>query len=102
MSHAGNKRARGFTLVEVLVALAIVALAALGIMPIAVSAVLGVMVLIFTGCLRWQQASSALSTNQASTVMVCAIASGLASSPSMINAMESALRRLISFSPNRV
>jgi di/tricarboxylate transporter len=55
----------------------IVALAAFGIMPIAVSAVLGCMVLIFTGCLKWKQASSALST-QVIMIIVASLALGSA------------------------
>jgi di/tricarboxylate transporter len=40
----------------------IVALAAFGIMPIAISAVCGVLLLIITGCLNWREATQALST----------------------------------------
>ncbi len=55
----------------------IVALAAFGVMPIAVSAVLGCLVLIGTGCLQWQQASRALST-QVILIIVASLALGTA------------------------
>jgi len=42
--------------------IAIVATAALGILPIAISAVCGVLLLIVTGCLNWREATQALST----------------------------------------
>ena len=44
------------------VMIGIVAIAALGILPIAVSAVCGVFVMILTGCLTWRDAAQALST----------------------------------------
>jgi Trk K+ transport system NAD-binding subunit len=44
-----------------LIMVTIVSLAAFGIMPIAVSALLGCLALIGTGCLNWQQATRALS-----------------------------------------
>jgi len=56
---------------------AIVALAALGIMPIAMSATLGCLVLIGTGCIRWQQASHALSA-QVIMIIVASLALGSA------------------------
>jgi len=55
----------------------IVALAAFGVMPIAASAVLGCLVLIGTGCLQWQQASRALST-QVILIIVASLALGTA------------------------
>tara|TARA_R110002049_G_scaffold2743_5_gene21198 strand:+ start:91013 stop:92845 length:1833 start_codon:yes stop_codon:yes gene_type:complete len=42
--------------------IAIVTVAALGILPIAISAVCGVLLLVITGCLNWQDATNALST----------------------------------------
>ncbi len=56
---------------------AIVALAALGIMPIAMSAMLGCMALIGTGCIRWQQANRALSA-QVILIIVASLALGSA------------------------
>jgi len=55
----------------------IVALAALGIMPIAMSALLGCMALIGTGCIRWQQANRALSA-QVILIIVASLALGSA------------------------
>jgi di/tricarboxylate transporter len=55
----------------------IVAPAALGIMPIAMSAMLGCMVLIGTGCLRWKQATGALSA-QVIMIIVASLALGSA------------------------
>lgn len=55
----------------------IVALAALGIMPIAMSAMLGCMALIGTGCIRWQQANRALSA-QVILIIVASLALGSA------------------------
>jgi di/tricarboxylate transporter len=57
--------------------LAIVAVAALGILPIAVSAAAGVLTMLLTGCLRWKEASRAL---HASVIMiiVTSLALGLA------------------------
>ncbi len=55
----------------------IVALAAFGIMPIAVSALLGCLVLIGTGCLNWQQATRALSV-QVILIIVASLALGAA------------------------
>ena len=60
-----------------LIMVAIVALAGFGIMPIAVSALLGCMVLIGTGCIDWQQASRALST-QVIMIIVASLALGSA------------------------
>ncbi len=40
----------------------VVALAAFGILPIVVSSVIGVLALVFTGCLNWREATSALSS----------------------------------------
>ena len=55
----------------------IIALAAFGVMPIAMSALLGCMVLIGTGCLRWQQANRALSA-QVIMIIVASLALGSA------------------------
>ena len=55
----------------------IVALAAFGIMPIAMSAMLGCLVLIGTGCITWQQANHALST-QVIMIIVASLALGSA------------------------
>ena len=55
----------------------IVALAAFGIMPIAMSAMLGCLVLIGTGCIKWQQANHALST-QVIMIIVASLALGSA------------------------
>ena len=55
----------------------IVALAALGVMPIAMSAMLGCMALIGTGCIRWQQANRALSA-QVILIIVASLALGSA------------------------
>ena len=55
----------------------IVALAAFGIMPIAMSAMLGCLALIGTGCIRWQQANHALSA-QVILIIVASLALGSA------------------------
>ena len=55
----------------------IVALAAFGIMPIAMSAILGCLVLIGTGCVTWQQANHALSA-QVIMIIVASLALGSA------------------------
>jgi len=55
----------------------IVALAAFGIMPIAMSAILGCLFLIGTGCIKWQQANHALST-QVIMIIVASLALGSA------------------------
>jgi len=60
-----------------LIMLAVVALAALGIMPIEISAVLGTAVLILTGCLNWKDAMNALST-QVILIIVASLAMGAA------------------------
>lgn len=60
-----------------LIMVAIVSLAALGIMPIAMSATLGCLALIGTGCIRWQQASHALSA-QVIMIIVASLALGSA------------------------
>jgi di/tricarboxylate transporter len=60
-----------------LIMVAIVSLAAFGIMPIAMSALLGCMVLIGTGCINWQQASRALSA-QVIMIIVASLALGSA------------------------
>jgi len=55
----------------------VVATAAIGLMPIAVSAVVGVFILVATGCLRWRDATNALST-QVILVIVASLALGTA------------------------
>jgi di/tricarboxylate transporter len=60
-----------------LIMASIVALAAFGIMPIAMSALLGCMVLIGTGCIKWQQANRALSA-QVILIIVASLALGAA------------------------
>ena len=60
-----------------LIMVAIVSLAAFGILPIAISALLGCMVLIGTGCLKWQQANRALSA-QVILIIVASLALGSA------------------------
>jgi di/tricarboxylate transporter len=52
-------------------------LAAFGIMPISMSALLGCMVLIGTGCIKWQQANRALS-GQVILIIVASLALGSA------------------------
>ena len=60
-----------------LIMVAIVSLAAFGLMPIAVSAMLGCLALIGSGCLKWQQASRALNT-QVVLIIVASLALGSA------------------------
>ncbi len=60
-----------------LIMVAIVSLAAFGIMPIAMSALLGCMLLIGTGCIKWQQANRALSA-QVILIIVASLALGSA------------------------
>jgi di/tricarboxylate transporter len=55
----------------------VVALAALRIMPIEISALLGCLVLILTGCLNWKDAMNALST-QVILIIVSSLAMGMA------------------------
>ncbi|MFT5445890.1 MAG: di/tricarboxylate transporter [Gammaproteobacteria bacterium] len=55
----------------------IVGCAALGIMPIAISAVCGALLLILTGCLSWKDAANALST-QVILIVVASLALGTA------------------------
>jgi len=55
----------------------VVALAALKVMPIEVSALLGCLVLILTGCLNWKDAMNALST-QVVLIIVSSLAMGMA------------------------
>ena len=57
--------------------LGVVALAALNIMPIEISAVLGIIVLILTRCLNWKDAMNALST-QVILIIVSSLAMGAA------------------------
>jgi len=63
--------------IALLIMVAIVALAAFGILPIAVSAVVGCLALIGTGCLQWQQATRALSV-QVIMIIVASLALGSA------------------------
>ena len=56
---------------------AVVALAAFDIMPIEISAILGVTVLILSGCLNWKDAMNALST-QVILIIVASLAMGAA------------------------
>jgi len=56
---------------------AVVALAALRVMPIEISALLGCLVLILTGCLNWKDAMNALST-QVILIIVASLAMGAA------------------------
>jgi di/tricarboxylate transporter len=60
-----------------LIMVVIVALAAFGILPIAISALLGCLALIGTGCLKWQQANRALSA-QVILIIVASLALGSA------------------------
>jgi di/tricarboxylate transporter len=60
-----------------LIMMAIIALAAFGILPIAMSALLGCLVLIGTGCIKWQQANRALSA-QVIMIIVASLALGSA------------------------
>ena len=60
-----------------LIMMAIIALAAFGILPIAVSALLGCLALIGTGCIKWQQANRALSA-QVIMIIVASLALGSA------------------------
>jgi di/tricarboxylate transporter len=60
-----------------LIMAAIVLLAAFGIMPISMSALLGCMLLIGTGCIKWQQANRALSA-QVILIIVASLALGSA------------------------
>ncbi|MGD9386173.1 MAG: SLC13 family permease [Thioalkalispiraceae bacterium] len=60
-----------------LIMASIILLAALGIMPIAISAVAGVLMMIFTRCLSWQDAAQALST-QVIMIVVASLALGVA------------------------
>jgi di/tricarboxylate transporter len=60
-----------------LIMAAIILLAALGIMPIAISAVCGVFVMLLTRCLSWQDAAQALST-QVIMIVVASLALGVA------------------------
>ncbi len=55
----------------------IVGLAAFGVLPIVVSSVIGCLVLIITGCLRWQDATNALSA-QVIFIIVASLALGVA------------------------
>jgi len=60
-----------------LIMVAIVSLAAFGVMPIAMSALLGCLAMIGTGCLKWQQANRALSA-QVILIIVASLALGSA------------------------
>ena len=59
------------------VIIGVVALAAMRVMPIEISALLGCLVLILTGCLNWKDAMYALST-QVILIIVASLAMGLA------------------------
>jgi len=59
------------------VIIGVVALAAMRVMPIEISALLGCLVLILTGCLNWKDAMSALST-QVILIIVSSLAMGMA------------------------
>ncbi|MDX1460076.1 MAG: SLC13 family permease [Xanthomonadales bacterium] len=63
--------------IALLTIIAVVALAALRIMPIEVSALLGSLTLIITGCLNWKEAMNALST-QVILIIVASLAMGSA------------------------
>ena len=54
----------------------IVGLAAFGVLPIVVSSVVGCLVLIITGCLRWKDATAALSA-QVIFIIVASLALGV-------------------------
>ncbi|HSS64615.1 MAG TPA: SLC13 family permease, partial [Gammaproteobacteria bacterium] len=56
---------------------AVVLMAAFGILPIAISAVCGALLMILTGCLRWRDASNALSA-QVILIIVASLAMGSA------------------------
>jgi di/tricarboxylate transporter len=60
-----------------LIMVAIVVTAAAGVLPIAISAPCGVLLMIFTGCLGWRDASSALST-QVILIVAASLALGVA------------------------
>ena len=63
--------------IALLVMAGVVALAAMKVMPIEVSALLGCLVLILTGCLNWKDAMNALST-QVILIIVSSLAMGMA------------------------
>ena len=63
--------------IALLTIIGVVALAALNVMPIEISALLGCLVLIVTGCLNWKDAMSALST-QVILIIVASLAMGAA------------------------
>ncbi|MBU1713266.1 MAG: SLC13 family permease [Proteobacteria bacterium] len=63
--------------VALLIMLGIVVLAALDILPIAISALLGALLMILTGCLGWRDASKALST-QVILIVVASLSLGVA------------------------
>jgi di/tricarboxylate transporter len=63
--------------IALLTIIGVVALAAFKIMPIEISALLGCLVLILTGCLNWKDAMSALST-QVILIIVASLAMGAA------------------------
>ncbi len=63
--------------VALTIMLGIVLLAALGILTIAVSATVGVLLMLLTGCLRWQDASRALNASVI-MIIVTSLAMGLA------------------------
>jgi len=61
--------------IALLIMLSIVGFAALGILPIAISALLGVLLLLMTGCINWSEAGRALST-QVVLIVVASLALG--------------------------
>lgn len=63
--------------IALLTMVAIVSLAAFGVLPIAISALLGCLVLLASGCLKWQHAARALST-QVILIIVASLALGSA------------------------
>lgn len=63
--------------IALLIMVAIVGLAAFGVLPIVISAILGCLALIATGCLQWQQATRALSM-QVIMIIVASLALGSA------------------------
>ena len=60
-----------------LILASVVTLAAFGVMPIVVSSICGVLALVFTGCLNWREASSALSS-QVIMIVAASLALGMA------------------------
>ena len=63
--------------VALLIMLGIIVTAALGVLPIAISAPLGALLMIFTGCLGWRDATSALNA-QVILIVAASLAIGVA------------------------